>query len=378
MVKLLLEKIRSYARLRFVGLNTQNILNTASKSKINLKNVSRESYTTLEADVNFFDIKKLRRLLGENNYKISFVVKKGLMFALKANVHRACLAFGVALAIIAATVLPMRCWVVHVHGYGNTSDIAEIVKQNGMLDWHFYARGRIEQTQEAISASDNNILWNSISINGGVVNVYIKENSFVIPNENKNGNIIASKDCIVKNLIVLGGTGKVQNGQTVSAGQVLIENKITLGESVYEASAEGKCIASVWYYASKEIPLESVAVTKTGNEYVRRNIELFGIKASSQVKNEFESFAEEKSQINCFGLPLKIEEITVSETVHEEVALNREDAVKEAEAELLNKLYADIPKDARLYETGTDVVEKDGALLISVYIETVEDVAIRG
>ena len=38
----------------------------------------------------------------------------------------------------------------------------------------------------------------------------------------------------------------------------------------------------------------------------------------------------------------------------------------------------EIPENAKLYETKTTTVETDGIIKVSVYIETIENVAIRG
>ena len=63
MIKLLNGYLYSYARLRFTGLNTNDVLNIASLNGITIKNAQRTDYAQMEADVYFKDINKLKKLL---------------------------------------------------------------------------------------------------------------------------------------------------------------------------------------------------------------------------------------------------------------------------------------------------------------------------
>ncbi|MBR6765264.1 MAG: sporulation protein YqfD, partial [Clostridia bacterium] len=107
-------------------------------------------------------------------------------------------------------------------------------------------------------------------------------------------------------------------------------------------------------------------------------MKLFGMDISSESNNSFEHFITETENINLFGLPMKIERVTYKETIKETAAFDREQAIKEAETGLINKLRLQIPSDAAVYRTDTTVYESDGILTVYVYIETVEDVLIRG
>ena len=57
--------------------------------------------------------------------------------------------------------------------------------------------------------------------------------------------------------------------------------------------------------------------------------------------------------------------------------VDKEAAVAQAEKELLGSLQLQLPEDARIAETKTTVEEENGVVRVFVYIETIEDVAIR-
>lgn len=378
MIKLLYGSFYSYERLRFTGLNTQNILNTANENGILIKNAVRVDYAVMEADVLWCHVKKLKSLLGENRYKIETVKRKGVVYKAVANKKRLFLWPMLLLAVVSLYVIFSRMWSIEVSGYENIEAIKDTVVSKGMLTWRKDALKLTEEVEKAILESDSDILWNSVEINGSVIEVYIKKDDSVKVEENLMGNIVAQKDCVLRNLIVTSGTAMAQNGQTVSAGQVLIEAKQKFGEAVFDVKAEGKAIASVWYYGSEEIFSENTVHVETGNSVDFYEINLFGKKVFSNQKDSFTNFKEEIKEINTFFLPLKIKKITRSETEEKTVSIDKEQAINEAEKEIINRLKLQLPEKAEVYETKTSVQENDGIIKVSVYIETVENVAIRG
>ena len=285
---------------------------------------------------------------------------------------------GMIFAFIGLCLVFSRTWSVNVIGYSQPERIIEIVKSNNMLSWKKSLNEKIEGLQQAINESDKNILWNSVNINGTVVEVYIKEDTTIMPEEDGQGNIYADKDCVIRNLIVLGGTGKVQNGATVSKGDVLIEATQLIGEEYYPVNAKGKAIASVYYSASETVTLKNTVFSETGNKKSICNIRFLGMNIFTGEKNEFTYSNAVTENINTFGLPIKITRITYNETTPSLEEIDREQAIKETETFLISKLKQQIPDNAEIYKTDTTITENDDNLTVYVYIETVEDVAVRG
>ena len=329
----------------------------------------------LEADVYRVHIRKLKKLLG-TNYKIETVKRSGASYKITANKSRLFLWAALSVAVIGLFLLFSRTWSVKVIGYDDVDAIKNIVTENGMLGWRKNAYDRIENVKKAISDFDNEILWNSVTINGSVVEVYIREDSSVKVENNGEGDIVSKKDCVIRNLIVTSGTAKVENGQTVSEGQVLIEASQKFGEEVFSVRAEGKAIADVWYYGTEEILLEDTVFVETGNFIEFFEVDLFGKKIFSRSKSEYEHNKDVKEEVNTFFLPLKINKVTRYEVKPQAQTKDKSLAIKETEKEIINKLLLQIPNDAKVFETKTSADEADGILKISVYIQTVEDVAI--
>lgn len=378
MIKLLYGSFYSYERLRFIGLNTQQILNIAADNDIIIKNAVRIDYAVMEADVYRVHVKKLKNLLGKNRYKIETIKKHGTSYSVTANKSRIFLWVTLPIAIIGLCLLLSRTWSIKVIGYDNIDAIKNIVIEKGMIDWRKNVYKRIDDVKKAISESDRDILWNSITINGTTVEVYIKKDTSVKVEEAQNGNLVSGKNCVIRNLIVTSGTAMAENGQTVSEGQVLIEASQKIGEAVFDVAAEGEAIASVWYYGSEEILTEKTALIETGNSVEFYEINLFGKKIQSKNAREYENYNDVHELVNTVFLPIKIEKVIRYEVKPEIQKTDIQQAIKEAEKEIINRLMIEIPEKAKLYETKTTTVEEDGIIKVSVYIETIENVAIRG
>lgn len=377
MIKLFNGYLYSYVRLRFTGLNQQEILNKAYKNGIIIKNAVRTEYTQMEADVYRFQVKKLKKLLKEK-YKITVVKNHGVSYKITANKKRIALMLSLILAFTGICLVFSRTWSIKVIGYDNQKAITEIVKNSGMLSWKKGLKEKIYDVQAKISQSDKNILWNAISINGTVVEVYIKEDKTLKVEGAKEGNLVASKDCVIRNLIVHSGTGQVENGTAIKKGQLLIEAKQKFGEEFFPCKADGIAKASVFYSASLSVPQNETVFKETGNKKNLCNIKFLGMNIQAGGKNEFlNSFCTEE-KINTFGLPIEITKFTFFETKAQSQQQDKDALIKETQDSLLTKLKQQIPDSATIYKTDTTIFENDGVITVHTSIETIENVAVRG
>ena len=219
MVKLIRNSfILGKARVRVTGLSLESLLNMAAENGIVLENVIRTEYACIEADVLRSDLKKLYRLIPEQSYKTALIGRKGVSFTVSANIRRIALFLGMILAFSALIAASQRTWEIRVTGSSRPEQIEQMLREYGLLDWHSAVAGRIGEAEKMLTSEQEDILWSSISVKGAVVDVYIKEDKSLKPQEPLSGNIVASKDCIIKNLIVTQGTAQVKNRQLVSKG----------------------------------------------------------------------------------------------------------------------------------------------------------------
>ena len=87
----------------------------------------------------------------------------------------------------------------------------------------------------------NDIIWVSASVRGTKLYIQIKENEDSIPvdekgEENKAVDIVADRDCIVKDIVVRKGVVKVREGDTVKKGDVLISGQVPVNNDAKEVT----------------------------------------------------------------------------------------------------------------------------------------------
>ena len=96
--------------------------------------------------------------------------------------------------------------------------------------------------QELILAFDN-ISWDSLNVEGSVLNVNIKE--FVPPQDIKSPcNIISTSDAIIKKVDVSSGYSLIKIGDTVYSGQLLVSGVVGEKQTVFVHS-NGKIFGEV-------------------------------------------------------------------------------------------------------------------------------------
>ncbi len=376
MVKLLGGKLFE-VRVSVTGTNVAKRIEKFSEMGIILKNVKRTNVSSVSFTVANEDFKKIKKAISTDSYRIAVISRKGPLSLLFSFRKRYALIFGLLAGIICLFVISQRVCIVRVHGTDDAENVKNIAVSNGVLDWHGKVNERIFGIEQAINESNSRIIWNTVEVKGAVADIFVKEGTDKPENEFCE-KIVSAKDCVIKNLIVEKGTGTASNGQTVSKGQILIDGKTVIGENEYTTSAQGKAYASVFYMESREVPITEEVYTKTGRTTVKTEISVFGIDTASKNTVEFTNFVFDEKDVNTHFLPIKIKKITYFETEKSNIVHDTEQLKKQTETDLLNKLKSEIPKDASIYETKTTAEEKDGFLCVTTYIETIENVAIRG
>lgn len=363
------------SRVKITGLNVNKVLACAEQNGIKLKNVRRSEYTEIEFSVKSGDVPSLRALLNEDEYRFSFVSASKRERFFERNKTRFVLFFGLIAATAALCILSNRTWTVRVYGLNDSSAAVSAAEDAGALSWH----GQIDTdaVSRAVKNTDGEIIWVSSSVRGAAVEIFVKTKQHKRENDFCE-KIVAAKDGVIRNLIVTGGTANAENGQTVTKGQTLITGKAQIGETEIPQSAEGKAMASVFYYESVAVPASEETEVPTGRETERTAFSFFGLEIKSGKAVPYESFKEEKQEVKTFFLPIKIYKIIYRETETVTVTHEKEALIAQNQKELEKKIYSSLAKDAAVRDKSAGAEENDGIFTVWVYVETVEDVAQRG
>ena len=237
--------------MRVSGVFPNNALSVAAKNKILLKNIKRVSPVCFEAEILSSDEVRIRKLLADN-YKIEILSKKGAAYTAGRIAKRVVLLTGILLSITALFVLSRRVMVINVYG-SDDKQIYNAVEQAGIFSWHQIAQKNVNAATDAVMQIDG-VVWVNIEIKGICANVFVEQEK-VETETTFDGQIIALRDGVVKNIIVYSGTPLVKNGDTVFSGQVLVENYEMRGEEKVSVEAKAKVLTQTWYVQSESIEL---------------------------------------------------------------------------------------------------------------------------
>jgi similar to stage IV sporulation protein len=401
--------LTGYVTVIVHGSSPERLINMASTRGIwlwNIKWVSRES---IMASIRLSGIRPLRHIARETGCRFSIEDRFGLPFFLSKMRRRKTMVAGAVLFLVLLYMLSSFIWFVDVTGNTTVKDaeVIEAARQAGLavgaLKWNI----DVSRVEEAIQDNLSRVSWAGVNIKGTRAIVEIVEKK--MPPEGVGqgpSNIVAVKDGLVKELLVLKGHPVVQEGQTVNTGQVLISGEIPPPEVNEESDdnqeeesgieppeggqpsyvrAQGIVRARVWYDGYAEVPLVETGTRPTGNEVFRVCLEI-GDKEIILWGPEKISFEQYNRQVDTKKLPtwrninipveinteryLEIKSFRIQRTPTQA----RDMALKKAIEDAKKK----IPGSAQIVNRRVEPVEagerKENVARVKVVIETLESI----
>lgn len=358
--------------IRVSGVFPNRALSDAAKNKITLKNVKRISPVCFEAEIFSRDKARIRQVF-EDNYKVEVISKNGIVFGLKRLVKRYALLAGIVLSIIALFVFSRRVMFIKVYG-SDDKRIMQAAKDANLISWHYQAQNNASNALNSILQIDG-VIWANVEIKGIYANVYVQQEEMPDFAE-QSGKIIAKSDGVIKNLIVYSGTPLVKNGDTVFAGQVLVENYEMRGEEQVQVQARAKALTQTWYLQSETLFFAEQKNVLTGRQKVKTEINLFGKSFVFEKGEPFENAIEDKKEIFTSFLPIKITKMNLREYKKQTVQIDEEKAVRQAEIDLSQKIMLFLPQNASIIEKNVEKQKSDDCITVSVCYAVLEDIAI--
>ena len=279
---MLLKKIYMYI-LGFVditveGFFIERFINICNSENIILWSSNIEKGTILNVRINKSDFKKIRHIARKTNCRVALNGKNGLPFVIKK--YRKRKIFAIALCVIAIFCFSITRFIWNIEIEGNekmskeevTSELANYGIQVGKLKSNL----DIEKIKNEMRLSYDDLAWIGIDIKGTNVIVRVVESTEEpeIIDENTPCNIIADKSGTISKLIIRNGTARVNVGDEVSVGDLLVEGVM---EGQYTGLREVHSEADIYilsaYEKEKKEPFIQQIEEKTGN--VENSVEIY-------------------------------------------------------------------------------------------------------
>ncbi len=369
-----LKYIRGYLRIRVSGFSPERFMNLCSNKGILLWQIVREG-DVYYMNINLKSFRALRPIVRKTGTKVAILERYGLPFFLPKLLKRKVFVAGLLLAVLFWMWSSLFIWNIELSGnYRITDDMFQsFLKENNVTAGMKRKELDIENLEKEIRRRFPEITWASARLSGTSLLIDIKENDAPIITEQEKkeagSDLISSHGGTVVSIIVRSGVPLVAAGDTVEAGDTLVEGRVpvynddaTVREYIY-VDADADIILEHTRDFNASLPLDYIKKEYTGREKTRFYLRLGEHQWKIPEERPFlvyDSVIRESRPLlfEKLSIPVYKGSCTYREYVNVEYKYSRE----EAEAQLNEKLIAFL---ASLEEKGVQIIEKDVKIELS-------------
>lgn len=372
-------------KVKITSIHTATIINRL-RNIIPLRDINLTEDNVVSFTTTFSGAKKAAVICSELTAQITVISEKGLPVIFNRIKRRYGLYAGAVLACVIVCFSSVVIWEVRVEGNENVSsiEIERVLRTCGFGEGSIKNRNILEKIYNNYLISEPRISWISINFDGTVAHVEVKETKSIPEklNRDKNINIVASSDGVIKRIDVLDGSREVETGETVTKGQLLISSFVdTRKTGTLMKAARGNVWASTIHNYTIYVMKSKNVRNKSGfNENFRYlqilgteiplNLVLFNNKniSTTRVKNARFSI------LNEYNFPFKITTESKSYYDIKETTIDKNTAVKIAEAELQNRISTDL-KGAEIIKKDYTQSEENDMYIFNYELSCIENIA---
>ena len=384
-IRLLLRLFFGYVRIEIEGYYVERFINICTNRKLLIWNLKREKGVKLYLNIGIQDFRKLADIAKITNCKVRILKKRGIPFLLNRYKKRKIFVLFLVLVLVCIYASSKYVWNVEIVVENNLviDHIAEDLENAGISKGMLKSDINTEEIINELRLKRDDIAWMGIDIEGTNVVVHIvkADDSPEIISNTDYCNIIASKAGIITKITAQNGTAKVQVGDTVQKGDVLIagymEGKYTEPRYVHSL---GEVEAKVWYEKTKEIKFQEDIYIKTGEEENKYEIHFNQHKIKFyQNRSNFEFYQTNVEEKNLeifrdFYLPISITKITNQEMKKETKTYTLEEATNMGIEELSKQIEDEIPNKENITGKNVKTVEAENLVTVTVTYEVIENI----
>lgn len=297
-----LSRLLGYVTITVPEYCLEKFVNLAVSRGIFLWDITGVGTGRVALKVRLGGVQPLRHVARMTRCRFRIIERHGLPFFISRMRQRRAMTVGAMLFVVALYVLSSFVWFIEVTGNQRISNevVERVARQAGLKlgvpRWTL----NVTALEEAILRQVPGLSWVGVYVDGTRVYIKVVERKLPPPDETgRPADIVASKDGLIKEMLVLSGHPLVKEGDTVTTGQVLISAAIPppeTGEEQKEGEdgretalepeekqplryvhARGIVRARVWYEGEGEKKLVEKGAEQTGREITR-----FGIKIGTK------------------------------------------------------------------------------------------------
>lgn len=352
----------------------EKFLNLLWRENVKISKASRIDITTVRLEINYEDYKEVENAVKKCKGKMKVVSREGFVFITYRMKKQISLIIGGVVFVCGLYLLSTQIWAIEISTKENIAPY-EIRKQLtelgvkpgiGKSDIDVYA---LEKKLEDINSD---ILWIRARIEGSTLKLVIEEK--VTPPKIANapvGECVAAVDGEIKRVYVNSGTAKVNPGDIVRSGDVLIKGVQGKEGEEYAVPAKGTVIANTFYEKEMELQVSGKRLEKTGKKDDDIYLNFAGKKIYlKKAINKFKYY--DKIETNK-GF---INKVLYYQREEKEVKEDKNEMVNKAASELEKSLLKTLSNDAKITNKEINVQDvEDGRIRVKVMFLVEQNIA---
>lgn len=194
------------------------------------------------------DMNTIKALTDKYGEKLDVIENLGFFWKLQSLLHRPLLVGGILVLLLLTALLPTRIFFFRVEGNVTVPDrlILEVANSCGVGFGTPRREIRSEKVKNALLQVAPELEWAGVNTAGCVATISVRERQSSTQNLAQQGisSIVATRDGVVQELTVTGGSAACKVGQAVTEGQVLISGYTDCGLSIRATRAKGEIFAT--------------------------------------------------------------------------------------------------------------------------------------
>ena len=385
-IKILINYILGYVRIRVEGYFIERFINICISKKILIWNIKREKSSIMYANIGLNDFRNIKPIAKKTKCKVNIKRKRGVPFILNKYKKRKIFATFLIVILLGIVFSSRFIWnieikieSVNISKEEIIADLKECGLEVGMQKKNINTKAIINN----LRLKRDDISWAGIAIEGTNAIVQLVESHSapeVIDNDDY-CNIVANKTGIITKIIAQNGTALVKVGDLVQEGTILIggwlEGKYTGTRYVHSI---GEVEARVWYSEKNKILYSQTNTELTGASENKYGIKINNFKINFyKTLSKFEIYdtIEEEKKLQLFSnfyLPISIIKTTNFEQKINEIKYDKEQAKSLGIEQVKEKLDEQIENKEKIVNEIINFYEEEDGVTVEVTYEVLENI----
>lgn len=381
--------LRHYRKIKVEGTNLSSLINKCIQNDIDLRNLIWKNQIESRVEIKGEDFERFTKLAGHSS-KIS-VLKEGgavpLFGSIKANILTIAGAF-----LLGALIFYQSLFVaeIRIDGYRSIDEasIRQTLAEAGLYEG-VKKKEDYTDVKAALYKNYDNITWVSIFEKGRLIEVSVAEAQNAEDSgriDTEPASIVAERSGMIEKVIPLKGNARVQQGDYVNKGDVLISGRYKYQSTDYSkgdgffymySHAEGKAFAKVPEYITYYLEKNRRVLIPTGNFIPGIYIRVGDVEvdtAEAMCRYEVSERKDKKLISLIRPLPFEIRLVKINEVLIEETHREIGKIRKTLDAAVRQYAKDNLEKDEKVLSMSVDYSESENLIKADVMLELFMDI----